>query len=100
MTFTSSDLPHHERGLEFGERHSDRIASTVAAYRRLFATRADHPFDVDLWAERAWDTITRVAPTHADEILGIAEGAYRFLDKTTEFDQLVPAIQTASQHTH
>jgi DNA-binding NarL/FixJ family response regulator len=30
----------------------------------------------------------------------LAEGAYRFLDKTTEFDQLVPAIQTASQHTH
>jgi two-component system response regulator DesR len=30
----------------------------------------------------------------------LAEGACRFLDKTTEFDQLVPAIQTASQHTH
>jgi DNA-binding NarL/FixJ family response regulator len=30
----------------------------------------------------------------------LAEGASRFLDKTTEFDQLVPAIQTASQHTH
>jgi DNA-binding NarL/FixJ family response regulator len=30
----------------------------------------------------------------------LAEGACRFLDKTTEFDQLVPAIQTASQHAH
>jgi DNA-binding NarL/FixJ family response regulator len=30
----------------------------------------------------------------------LAEGASRFLDKTTEFDQLIPAIQTASQHTH
>ncbi len=30
----------------------------------------------------------------------LGEGACRFLDKTTEFDQLVPAIQTASQHTH
>jgi DNA-binding NarL/FixJ family response regulator len=30
----------------------------------------------------------------------LAEGASQFLDKTTEFDQLVPAIQTASQHTH
>ncbi len=30
----------------------------------------------------------------------LAEGACQFLDKTTEFDQLVPAIQTASQHTH
>jgi DNA-binding NarL/FixJ family response regulator len=30
----------------------------------------------------------------------LAEGACRFLDKTTVFDQLVPAIQTASQHAH
>lgn len=30
----------------------------------------------------------------------LAEGASQFLDKTTEFDQLVLAIRTASQHTH
>lgn len=30
----------------------------------------------------------------------LAEGASRFLDKATEFDQLVPAIHHASQHTH
>lgn len=30
----------------------------------------------------------------------LAEGASLFLDKSTEFDQLVPAIHSASQHTH
>jgi DNA-binding NarL/FixJ family response regulator len=30
----------------------------------------------------------------------LAEGACLFLDKTTEFDQLLPAIHSASQHTH
>jgi isopenicillin-N N-acyltransferase-like protein len=77
VTFTSSVLPPHERGVEFGERFADQIAATVASYRRLFLTRADHDFDVDLWAERAWDTITQVAPLHAEEIRGIAEGAGR-----------------------
>lgn len=30
----------------------------------------------------------------------LAEGACQFLDKATEFDQLVPAIHSASQNTH
>jgi len=37
-------------------------------------------------------------PAYRKRYLG--EGASRFLDKSTEFDQLVPAIQVASQHTH
>ncbi len=77
MTFTSSVLPPRERGLEFGERFHGEIAATVAAYRRLLAVRADGPFDVDLWAERTWATITDVAPVQAEEIAGIAEGAGR-----------------------
>jgi isopenicillin-N N-acyltransferase-like protein len=77
VTFTSSVLPPHERGVEFGERFAGEIAATVASYRRLFRTRADHDFDVDLWAERAWETISEVAPMHAEEIRGIAEGAGR-----------------------
>ena len=77
VTFTSSVLPPRERGLELGERFRAEIASTVAAYRRLWVTRAGGEFDVDLWAERAWETITRVAPVHAAEIAGIAEGAGR-----------------------
>jgi DNA-binding NarL/FixJ family response regulator len=35
-------------------------------------------------------------PAYRKRYLG--EGAMRFLDKSTEFDQLVPAVETASQH--
>ncbi len=74
-TFTSSVLEPADRGRELGERHREDITRTVAAYRRLFAARATRPFDVDLWAERAWETIAELAPTAAQEISGIAEGA-------------------------
>jgi len=74
-TFTSSVLAPHARGVELGRRFAGEIADTVARYRTLFETRAGGPFDVDLWAGRAWATIQRVAPVHADEIAGIAEGA-------------------------
>jgi isopenicillin-N N-acyltransferase-like protein len=74
-TFTSSVLPPHERGVELGRHFAAEIAATVASYRRLFETLATGPFDVDLWSRRAWETIQRVAPVHAEEIAGIAEGA-------------------------
>jgi len=35
-------------------------------------------------------------PAYRKRYLG--EGALRFLDKSTEFDQLVPAVENASQH--
>ncbi len=76
VRFTSSVLPARERGLELGERFAAEIAATAATYRRLFRTRAgDRDFDVDLWSERAWESIGLVAPDHAEEIEGIAEGA-------------------------
>jgi two-component system response regulator DesR len=37
-------------------------------------------------------------PAYRKRYLG--EGAERFLDKSTEFDQLVPAVHTAWQHMH
>jgi isopenicillin-N N-acyltransferase-like protein len=74
-TFTSSTLEPADRGHELGVRHGADIARTVTAYRRLFAARATRPFDVDLWAERAWVTIGELAPRAAAEIAGIAEGA-------------------------
>lgn len=37
-------------------------------------------------------------PAYRKRYLG--EGAQRFLDKTTEFDQLVMAVEHASHHTH
>lgn len=75
ITFTSSVLKPRDRGLEFGERFRAEIEATVAAYRRLFAARADGEFDVDQWAERAWTTIAQLMQTQAAEIEGIAEGA-------------------------
>lgn len=74
-SFTSSVLPPHERGVEFGERHATDIARTVTSYRRLFTARATRPFDVDAWADRAWARIEELAPWAAPEIRGIAEGA-------------------------
>jgi isopenicillin-N N-acyltransferase-like protein len=74
-TFTSSVLEPADRGRELGERHGAEITRTIAGYRRLFAARATRPFDTDLWAERAWATISELAPTAATEIAGIAEGA-------------------------
>jgi isopenicillin-N N-acyltransferase-like protein len=73
--FTSSVLPPRERGVELGERFASQVRDTVATYRRLFERRAEGDFDVDLWSERAWAAIQRYAPTHAEEIAGIAEGA-------------------------
>jgi len=74
-TFRSSALEPADRGTEFGEHHRDEIARTVAAYRRLFDARATGPFDLDMWAERAWGHISDLAPTAAAEIRGIADGA-------------------------
>ena len=74
-TYQSSVLEPYDRGIEFGEYHRDEVARTIAAYRRLFLARATGPFDVDTWAERAWQHIVGVAPTAAEEIRGIAEAA-------------------------
>ncbi|HYO38748.1 MAG TPA: C45 family peptidase [Nocardioidaceae bacterium] len=81
--YTSSVLPPRQRGQELGERFAAEITRTVARYRTLFAvrsaqsaaSRARGPFDVDLWSQRAWRSITRRAPVHAEEIAGIADGA-------------------------
>lgn len=76
-TFRSSPLPPYERGFELGEQLRPDVTATATAYRRLFETRADRPFDVDSWSERAWVAIQRLAPVAAEEIAGIAEGAGR-----------------------
>lgn len=77
VTFTSSVLEPYDRGVELGERFQAEIASTVASYRRLFATRAGGTFDLELWADRAWEAIETSSPVYAEEIRGIAEGAAR-----------------------
>ncbi|HJR39952.1 MAG TPA: C45 family peptidase, partial [Nocardioidaceae bacterium] len=74
-SFASSVLDPHERGVEFGERHRDEVTRTVAAYHRLFEARAIGPFDIEEWAERAWQVICGLAPVASQEIRGIADGA-------------------------
>ena len=61
-SFTSSVLDPYERGVEFGERHRDEVARTVAAYHRLFEARAIGPVDIEAWAERAWQVLCGRAP--------------------------------------
>ena len=75
VTFTSSVLPPHERGVELGQRFASEIGATVGRYRALFETLGGPDFDVDSWSARAWSTIQRLAPVHAEEIAGIASGA-------------------------
>jgi len=74
-TFTSSVLDPYERGLEFGAHHVDELLRTIAAYREVFRARALGPFDVELWARRAWAAIGDLTPWAVEEIRGIADGA-------------------------
>jgi isopenicillin-N N-acyltransferase-like protein len=73
--FTSSPLPPYERGVELGRRFAGEVGDTVARYSRLFARLGTAAFDVEEWSRRAWTAIERVAPEHAAEIAGIADGA-------------------------
>lgn len=81
VTFTSSVAEPYPRGHELGTRFTAEIGRTVAAYRRLFAARAavadggPVTFDVDAWARRAWDRISRVEDEVSEEVRGIAEGS-------------------------
>lgn len=74
-SFTSSVLEPRARGVEFGEHHRAEIASTLAAYDRLFVACSTEPFDLDLWADRAWRSICQLAPVAAEEISGMSTGS-------------------------
>jgi isopenicillin-N N-acyltransferase-like protein len=74
-TFTSAVAEPYDRGLELGRRFPTEVTRTVGSYRRLFQAVAPGPFDVDLWSQRAWVAIQRLAPQHAEEIAGIAAGS-------------------------
>jgi isopenicillin-N N-acyltransferase-like protein len=72
--FTSTVAGPLERGLEFGGVHSGEIATTIAAYRRLFAVY-QVPVDLDGWGARSLSRIEAWAPDLAEEIRGMAEGS-------------------------
>jgi isopenicillin-N N-acyltransferase-like protein len=61
----------YERGREFGAAHGERVATTVAAYRRLIGPGVD----LDRWGPAVLARIAGWAPDLAEEITGIAAGA-------------------------
>jgi isopenicillin-N N-acyltransferase-like protein len=74
VTFATVATEPYARGCELGSAMGDRIAATVASYRRLWEW-FDPELDVTYWGGRAWASIGEVAPTAADEIAGIAAGS-------------------------
>ena len=76
VSFTSTASDPYLRGRELGAAQADRVAATVAAYRRLWEW-LDPGFDLALWGDRALATIEAQAPRAAEEIVGLADGAGR-----------------------
>ncbi|WP_458316607.1 C45 family autoproteolytic acyltransferase/hydolase [Mycolicibacterium brisbanense] len=73
--FRSSVTDPYARGREFGRAHAPQVADTVVAYQRLFDSTTGRPVDLSHWGALAYDRIVEFAPTLADEIAGIADGA-------------------------
>jgi isopenicillin-N N-acyltransferase-like protein len=80
VTFSSTATDPYERGVELGTALSDRVGSTVAAYRRLW-TWLDPAFDIAWWGDRALGSIQARAPHAAEEIAGIAAGSGRGVEE-------------------
>ena len=76
VSFTSTASDPYLRGRELGAAQADRVAATVAAYRRLWEW-LDPGFDLALWGDRALAAIEAQAPRAAEEIVGLADGAGR-----------------------
>jgi isopenicillin-N N-acyltransferase-like protein len=80
VTYTSTASDPYERGAEYGAAHAPQVASTVAAYQRLWTFLAP---DVDLTAvgALALASIRAQAPRAADEIAGLADGSGRAVEE-------------------
>jgi isopenicillin-N N-acyltransferase like protein len=74
-TFTSAVAEPAARGHEFGAVHAREVATTVAAYRRLFADLYAADVDLASVGARALRRIDDWAPELGEEIRGIASGA-------------------------
>jgi isopenicillin-N N-acyltransferase-like protein len=74
-TFTSAVAEPAARGHEFGAVHAREVATTVARYRRLFASLYAADVDLTSVGARALDRIDGWAPELGQEIRGIAAGA-------------------------
>ncbi|MEO6509697.1 MAG: C45 family peptidase [Nocardioides sp.] len=80
VTYTSTVTDPYERGAEYGAAHAPQVASTVAAYQRLWTFLVP---DVDLPAvgAQALASIRAQAPRAADEIAGLAAGSGRRIEE-------------------
>jgi isopenicillin-N N-acyltransferase-like protein len=80
VSFTSTVTDPYERGAEYGAAHAPQVASTAAAYQRLWTFLAP---DVDLTAvgALALASIRAQAPRAADEIAGLADGSGRAVEE-------------------
>jgi len=74
-TFTSAVAEPAARGYEFGAVHAREVATTVAAYRRLFAGAYAADVDLGSMGVIALARIDAWAPELGEEIRGIASGA-------------------------
>jgi len=73
-----------QRGLEFGQIHSEKIADNLARYQALFARVAQRPYDLDTLGAQALAQIKTFDTDLYQELCGMAEGA-----------QLAPALLAA-----
>lgn len=76
-TYTSAPNSPAERGYQFGARFADEISHNVAFYRRLFAATGNlNAAEIADLGTTTLSSIAAWAPTLAEEIEGIAAGAY------------------------
>jgi isopenicillin-N N-acyltransferase-like protein len=74
-TYVSAETTPGDRGRAFGANNQQAVASTIQAYRDLFTVMAGESVDLRQYGREAIAAIGEWAPTLADEIDGIAQGA-------------------------
>ena len=74
-TYLSTEATPGDRGRAFGSDNQSAIASTIEAYRELFRAAAGTDVDLMQYGGEAMSSIGDWAPTLAEEIEGIADGA-------------------------
>jgi isopenicillin-N N-acyltransferase-like protein len=76
LIFRSTATEPHARGVEFGQRHAQQIATGIERYKALFERVALRPFDLRELGAQALARIAEFASPLHEEILGMAEGAH------------------------
>ncbi|QWF83917.1 C45 family autoproteolytic acyltransferase/hydolase [Amycolatopsis sp. CA-230715] len=74
-TYVSTELDSAERGRAFGEANRDELHAAFARYATLFEALGGREHQVAEWGERALAETAAWAPSLAEEIAGVADGA-------------------------